>query len=250
MTKYASLFTIDLLHEYYKDNIAQGLQLKPDAATAAWIKQNGGLMKQQANKCYLLLPDTVDISDAGETNSLVFTGSSFDTQFVTFSDYPKEELGYQLFATAGDSTTLNATFVSEKGAVNKLFEVKIELAVLVGETGKAFSLQFNTRSVPWCYYIIDRNKEPYKQIVLTGEKSDLFSNPVAKEIPGVGHGWQIDSGENKLPLKEIGRIKLGLKAETNTGATQSIVLYLPNPSPSSIALNEQNTLIAAMYVYI
>jgi hypothetical protein len=262
MVKYNKIFTLECLHGYYKDNICRDMILRPTAATENWIRQNGGVFKWVANNWYFLLPDTVDLMEISRQESaaqLEFTCQSNDMHFINFTDFPFNELGYYYFTNENSNelgnVLLPSVFKTSENSNNEIARINIDLSKFVGNKNSespVFTFSFRPRSIPWKYYILNNFGGGVKSLSLTGNDNGLFSGPTEVEIAAIGNAYLFDSGENKIPIKEMGSIRLGLQGDLNGAENAVIISDLPNAGPSSLQMDktEDPALNAVFYIYI
>ena len=263
MQQYTELLNIQLLHEYYKDEVCREVSIRPDQETANWLRNVGGLFRAKGPVWAILIPSTLDLAAESQAKSdfqLQFECSSGNPGFFTFTDTPLNELGQIVFSDdevvySGQSTIdLKGNFESQSSPLNKVATIVLSLANLAAakqEWPLIYTARFSTRSVQWKYFFITQQNSACEKLVLKKEGSNLFEQKEEETIPGGVTAKVFSSGENKIALKERSSLDMTLACEQTTGE-EVLLDHLPNAGPSSLQIPKEGEglLYAAIYVYL
>lgn len=244
---YNKLFSVELLHDYFRNNIAKDISVQPTKETKDWMMQNNCLLKGQGNVWSVFIPK--DLEDGARPNTLEFECQSADYNFINFTDFPIDEIGCLYFSNESDPTDegLKSEFKSAEDHVPAAALIQIDLSK-INEAGSEFRIQFNSRKLCWKYFIINTTGKNFTEIKLIGDNSELFEGPTDVELPTGQKSQLFDSKSNLFPFQEMGGMDLKLSIAEN--AAPATLILLPNASAQSIERNKEGKIKAAIYVYI
>lgn len=184
--KYVKLFTLETLHDYYRDNICRDVIVKPNEGTQNWINKYGCIFKGQLNSWHFFAPETINLNDLTEGNErikLEFSCKSSHPGFVNFTNFPIDKLGYYYFsnkineASDNGALILKPEFKSSEFADSDIAKISVELSELLDENeinSPAYKIEFQSRHLAWKYFIIDNSGQYTEPLKLNGEKANFF----------------------------------------------------------------------------
>lgn len=264
MTQYELWCSLEISHSYYRDNICRNLNLVPDQNTVSRLQRYGlRWFQSAANEWQLWCPAQLDLADfisGNPSNKLVFKGVSSDPNFIQFTQFPVDQLGYYEFSTEGlqqitkSKINIPGKFNSKASISNSVAIIDLDLGVIKSKPTQ-YLISFEARKTRWQYYVIKQEQFLKGSLRLQGESANLFTGPELTKSLNDLDAECFDSTTNLLALQELGAIELSLliqKEGRQSTTSQLLVEYLPNPNPGSLSSAQDGgtELISAMYIYV
>lgn len=264
MTQLELWCSFEISHSYYRNNICRHLDFVPNENTLSWLQQYGlRWFQSAANKWQLWCPAQFDLANFMSENpskKLVFQGVSSDPNFIQFTQFPIDQLGYYEFSTEGlqqitsPKIDIPGKFNSKASISNTVAIIDLDLGA-IKSTATQYKISFEARKTRWQYYVIKQQQFLKGTLCLQGKAAKLFTGPELTKSLNDLDAECFDSTTNLLALQEQGAIELSLliqKESRQSTTSQLLVEYLPNPSPGSLskAKDGGKELISAMYIYV
>ncbi len=273
MNSYSKMFSLEVFHSYYADNICRGFLYKPDTKTLEII-QRYSCIQNSTNEGFELYSNTKNdftnlldyITKSTGVSSFTFQATTTQSLFYKFTDLPINSIGIVSYISneiqselSSNKIILKDKFITTKAA-NVVFEVTIRFEDLIQlyekENTPNYQINFKARATQWKYYVINTTTKNYEKLTINSTTDIQFNVPEDVVLEN-GQKAQLFSLKNTvLPFSETPNYKFNLIAtEEKNGITRNKILIkgLPNPSPNQIQVNtnKKDALIASlMYVYI
>jgi hypothetical protein len=275
--KFNIVFSMQVLHSYFKEGICNSLLFTPAPATEKLIKRYGFKIRQKINGFDFYTNASSSITDF-LTHIQQTTGDTFfefeihntNPNFNIFTELPVNWMGqiqydtHTRVATTGAIIQLQAIFES-KNAPPPFGNLKIQfdnlLALQTSNQLSQFEIQYHARATQWQYYIINTSAIPLENPMVKGKSDIQFVGPTNITIQTGQEALLFSSGEQFIPMSEIPTYKFDLintiNSQTTTikNATTSKTIFkgLPNPNPGRIGtveVNGEKKVTSPMYVYV
>jgi hypothetical protein len=277
-TGYPSIFSIEVMHSFFENNICNCLQFSYGKNTQVLLKRYPFLVRHKVNGLGIYADTTAEITSMLEYIGRVlppyfdFSMQATHQNFGLFTDLPKNRSG-QLTYNSGDiadilengTVILNPAFqVLKEGVSLATIRINFEDVLKYRNTGSPaqFQISFTARATQWQYYIVNRNGLKLEWPAINGKKKIRFDGPLNVSIPGGEPALLFTSNDQLLPLSETPVYqfdlvnypgKEGEELPVFIPASQVVYKGLPVPGPADIGftqLNGEEVFSSCIYVYI
>ncbi len=277
-SNYKMIFSVEVQHTYFENDICNCLQFNPSDTTMAILKRFGFRMNNKIDG-FEFYSDTTTALPAFLNYITATTGQdNFDfdiattnPEFNNFTDLPTDWIAKMIFDSQSSSNEYNGGIVSlaknlspnQNASTVGNLKIHFEDIVKYGnENGYAvFEIQLNARSTQWQYFIINKSSLQLENLSIGGKAEVKFEGPENVVIQSGQQALLFSSGDKLLPLSEIPKYKFDLVnnpksgSESPTKKSNSKIIFkgLPNPDPKHfgiIGIGNQNQVSSPMYVFV
>lgn len=268
-TAFHILFSIQVLHEYFENEICNCLVFTPTQQTLLLINKYQFKINQSNNgfSLYSSNCNTTDylnyITSKTDTNYFEFDVTTTNSNFNSFTDVPTDIIGQFLFSSQQVIIKAN-TFVLENNystttSTNKVGTIKIYfediIKLLDSQMTINYEIHFDARATQWCYYIINENHLSLTNPEIASKHNISFEQAKTVTIENGKQALLFSSGKNLIKMSNNAKYKFDLVDKSvKTNQTGKVIFKgLPNPNPKYIGIEmegEDKTITSPMYVYI
>lgn len=271
MNNYRKIFGVEIFHSYYENNLCTGLTYQPDEATK-YLMKRFSLVLKLTNKGFNLYTDIksnlVDflnyLDKIVEKKVFTFNATTLNKRFYQFTKLPVNKLGvitYNSNTSVEVSDTnqlLLQSYFKEASLENLVFSLSVNFSDIIelenNNKEATYSIQFESRSTQWNYYIINKSGQSFGELSIEETKEINFEGPEEVTLENGQKAQMFSSGPQLLQLTEIPNYSFNLTSRTQRNGTyrsKIILKGLPNPNPSVFTIKpEKSTMISLMYVYV
>lgn len=275
-SNYIKVFSAEVFHTYFQDDICRCLRFVASDATAK-LGKRGFHMRNKVNGFDLYFNGMQTLAETfsyiTQTTGLEyfeFNAITSDPEFTMFTDISPDWLGQLLFDSSSTSNEYaNGAVVLKENlypypderyvAILKIYFRDI-LNNQANGAPVAFEMRLNARSTQWQYYIINRSAVPLDNPAISGKSGIKFDGPENVTIQSGQRALLFSSGANLLPLSLAPKYKFDL-VNTTTSVESAVkksgqkVLFkgLPNADPKNIGIvnvNGKSEVSSPIYVYV
>lgn len=278
------LFSIEVVHGYFRDPAACRLRFEPDAATRDWLRQARCVSRRAPNglSVYYELPDGPAgarpiRAQSDEPISLSYTVSALDPAFGLYSDglaacetldpgspplLVFDSVRARRPFDPGEAWILSAPASIDTGGLSVRPDFKLLIGLIgdLSDAGRAYRIDFNSRAATWKYLLIGDWAGDRPRIVdATHPTADLFDDPFADpdkppEPTPLADGRMAISVRSTQPLAVLdrprGQFQLWSRSEDGS-RDQVLVSSLPHAAAANFAIEtpgDPSTLVAEIFV--
>ena len=256
--EYQELFTLQILHAYYKEEKVSDFIILPSMESLSISKSFGLIIKQIHNKLFILTErDKKELLHTSLFSSLTFSFFLYTTNnhFHNFTDLPittfDDEILYlnnrKIKNGDAHSNAIHCSeYVSEKnyksiksitalpietGSKKLIALIEIGIFDLINNSTKDYFIKFAARKTYWKYAFVSKHRrlENNLSIIVT---DGIYSNFVRHENEVLLNKQEasIFISDVPLPLAQINNQRLTLITKNKIGKTIEIIPTLPLPS--------------------
>lgn len=269
-SQFNMIFSINVSHEYFENNICNCLVYKPTQKTSKLLSRYGFFIRKNSNgfEFYNSINNNpIDylnyIEQASQCSCLEFEIETTNSNFLFFTEIPTNWIGQIQFSSSKfinkeKSRELTASYSSQKSTTS-LISLKIYfkdlIALLKNKQRANYTIYFESRTTQWRYYFINKSGVNLNSAIISGKPPMQFEQATMVTIQNGKQAVLFSSGNNFIKMTEIPKHKFDL-IETSGLKNQSkkiIFKGLPNSNPRNIAIDEENgtkIITSPMYVYI
>jgi hypothetical protein len=256
--EYQELFTLQILHEYYKGEKTSDFIILPSIESSNITKRLGLITKQIDNKLYVLIErNKKELLHTTLFSSLTFSFFVYpnNSYFHNFTDLPitisEDEILYfnnkKTEIKNEDPSAINTgeyisekdyknikiltTFPTETSSKKPIALIEIGISDLINNSTKDYFIKFSARKTYWKYAFVSRHRklENNVSIIVTDGIATNFVRH-ENEILLNKQEASIFISETPLPLIQLNNQRLSLITKNKMGKTVEIIPLLPLPS--------------------
>ena len=266
------LFQIHLSHSYFSDGVFQNCRIVAHSDTEE-IASRYNLITHMSKGVFCLYTasqrDTKGfvghLNDQLQDQPLRFLLCADESQFSFITDLPIDWVGQVEFSSkniiADGSNirllpTLSSRLVNRQNVIGVISIYLEDLLVLECKNTR-YVVDFQSRSVRWLYYLINRSQTKLSNPSIRNKKY-VFEGPEPVVLPGGENGLCFNSGDKQFPLQQIPTLTFDLIDHLLVsmhagGQTINHCLIQGLPTPKMEDLNRTGNskkVVGAMYVYL
>jgi hypothetical protein len=273
---YKQIFSAEVLHTYFDNDICRCLRFQPSDETLA-LGKRGFHMRSKVNGFDLYFSNSATLADTlsyiTHTTGLTyfeFLAATTDSDFNLFTEIPAGWVGQLLF----DSSSAENSYQDHSVALAQNLHAAdndryvISLRIYFTDVLKyctaaelfTFEMKLSARATQWQYYIINRSSTPLENLSISGKSDVSFDGPQTVTVQSGQQALLFTSGSNLLPLSFAPKYKFDLvsnpqNADQPARKTSSKVLFkgLPNADPKNIGIvrvEGKAQVSSPIYVYV
>lgn len=270
-SSFNKMFSLDVMHTYFENNICKGLLYIASKETEDIIKRFSLRLKVTGTgfEFYMDAKNTIEnllnyITLATGEDSFNFNITVTNQQFYHYTNLPVNKIGVIEFSSSSGVTINKEKLLTpsfkKKQEVNILFKVAIKFEDLVKLDQKKelanYKIQFEARETQWKYFVVNNNKQNLGSLSIKGKSDEQFSGPFDVVLQNGQKAQEFSLEEQLLPLSEVPKYQFNLVSVTKKNGVDRkkiVCKGLPTPNPNTIKImgSELNSVVASlMYVYI
>lgn len=271
--RFHKMFSLEVMHTYYINDICKGLFYNPTKSTESIIKRFS-LKLNLTTKGFDFYTDTKKsitsflnyITKVTGEESFNFNAITVDSQFYQFTDLPINQIGVINYNSSSNEVVSDTTVKVLKPEftptieTNKLFSLSVKFQDLIksdeNKNSPIYKIEFTARDTQWKYFILNNTNQNLGDLSIKCKSEVEFEGPIEVTLQN-GEKAQLFSSEKQLlPLSEIPKYNFDLISTIKkNGVNRNKILFkgLPNPNPNIIKIdtNQTETIVASlMYVYV
>ncbi|MCI3944227.1 hypothetical protein K0038_01235 [Pseudomonas syringae] len=265
------LLEIELRHDYFQDGVLGGFRVVPDEATARLLARYR-LMIRFEQGVFSLLAESADdrlvayLLDQTQAAPLGFSLVGDQRHFLFITDLPLDWTGVLQLSTGHVKSTAAGPFemlpiLDEQAVVGNrvVATVCVNLHdLLVTGCGTRYVVEFNSRTVHWHYYLINRSEVKLTSPVIVSAAGSVFEGPVTMTLPGREQALHFSSGTEAYPLRQVPDTPFNLVDRLDGfsaghSAERVLIKGLPTPELGHLIKSSDprsSCAVCAMYVYV
>ncbi|MDU8498217.1 hypothetical protein RYB01_03365 [Pseudomonas syringae] len=265
------MFEVELRHDYFSDGVLAGFRVVPDEVTARLLARYRLMMRFEQGVFSLLAENADDrlvayLLEQSQAVPLTFSLAGDQGHFLFITDLPLDWTGVLQLGSGNTRKnaagqfemlpTLNDQAVVANDAVATVCMDLHDL--LTTGCGQRYIIDFNSRSVHWQYYLINRSEVDLKSPAISDASGRLLEGPVVMMFPDGEQALQFSSGIEVYPLRQVPDRQFNLVDRLEViSAGQSVervlIKGLPTPGPGQLITSSDprsSRAVCAMYVYL
>ena len=261
-SNYIKVFSLDLTHSYFKNNIDAIFTLTPSTATQTLIDQYNFKLIQNKNSFQFYANTNNSISDllnyisqTIDTNSFTFDITINNSEFYLFTELPINFIG-KLMYSSNDSlnkiegeTIILQQRLTQEAIQGNAGSIKLLFSDLQNITPTNFKISFEARATIWQYYIINKSRLNIDNLQIRSNSNIQFSESKKVTLPNDEEALVFTS-KSLITLSNTPQHKFDLI----TGSNEKTIfsgLPIPNPAQLMSSQNQEDLkLYSPIYVYI
>ncbi|MEL7161683.1 MAG: hypothetical protein AAFN92_13065, partial [Bacteroidota bacterium] len=214
---YASLFTLQIQHDYFPNGICPALECVPTPKTATRLQALGVRTVKRASGIEAFYDEAKPLSDAEETAPFTFFLRPNDPLFHDYTELPPDATAFVPFPLG--------TELPNDAQLGDLGRYTVELT-----EQREFLLAFTARATIWSYHLIDQQANGNEQYdLLDGQTGVVVAstgdNPVLKVLPD-GSEAIVLTTDTPIPLRQRPETSFTLRRHSGS-EPKEITLPLP-----------------------
>lgn len=276
---YKVIFSVEVFHSYFDDNICNCLHFTPAAETLKLLNRFGFRIRNHINgfefycnsdQSFLIFQEYIS-SSTGQTEFAFEIGSD-NPAFTYFTDLPSDWMGRLIYNSSDPSNLFENGSVSlvtrlsqkETGSLTGNLSVKFDdIVKYTHEKGSAsFKIRLHARSTQWQYFIVNKSSVQLANPFIKGTNNSIeFDLPQKVSIQSGDEALMFSSGRNFLPLAKRSKYRFSLVDQLLPSGTDAIqrsrdrIIFkgLPDPDPMRINVvnvNGSKHVSSPMYVFV
>lgn len=271
--RFYKMFSLEVMHTYYINDICKGLIYNPTKNTESIIKRFS-LKLNLTTKGFEFYTDTKKsitsllnyITKVTGEESFNFNAITVDSQFYQFTNLPINQIGVIKYNSSSNEVVSDTTvrvlkpeFIPTIEA-NELFSLSVKFQDLIksdeNKNSSIYKIEFTARDTQWKYFILNNTNQHLGNLSIKCKSEVEFEGPIEVILQN-GEKAQLFSSEKQLlPLSEAPKYNFDLMSTIKkNGVNRNKILFkgLPNPNPNIIKIdsNKTETIVASlMYIYV
>ncbi|CAM1367306.1 conserved hypothetical protein [Tenacibaculum sediminilitoris] len=270
-SSFYKIFSLEVMHSYFIDNVCKGLIYTASKETEDIIKRFS-LKLKVTNKGFSFYTDTKKtirefldyITLVTGVESFNFNVTTTNQQFYHYTNLPVNQLGIIEFSSASiiinDKEKQLIPKFTKTQEVNVLFKVAINFQDLINlDKNKElanYKIQFEARETQWKYFIVNNSNQNLGKLSIEGKSKEEFRGPFEVELQNGQKAQEFSLVGQLLPLSETPKYQFNLISSSKKNGVDRIRvickgLPVPNPDIIKIKGSELDIVVASlMYVYV
>jgi len=245
MTTFKKIISLSVMHPYFQEDKCNCLTFQPSPNTARAMKSYGFMLRGNTNGFEFLSKENFDFNyllDHTDIESFNFNFSSANPNFLSFTKLPLDWKGTLKFTAKNKAMKFN---LSDK--TSPLPGVIGNVDFPIKEQG-SFTMNFQTRSTAWKYYVINQSNIELEGSTISGKDQVVFLPPIDMELSNGQKAKVYSSGDIEFPMKKIQKSHLQLKL-----GKKIILNALPIPYSDALEIEQiknKRKVFSPIYIYV
>jgi hypothetical protein len=266
------VFSVEVSHTYFKENVCKCLQFNPGGVTGALSKRFDLRIRKRISG-FDFYVNTRSSLNAFIQYIAAATGQTFfDFDIVTltpafnfFTDFPANWLGQLIYDSRSASNIYSEGTVQlvpdplSGARASHIGKLRVCFEDIINQGYTKFAITYMARATQWQYFIINNSSVQLQNPSISGKTDISFVGPEHVTIDNGQQAMLFTSGDKLIPLAEVPKYKFNLvnnpalQAGQKPASAKVIFRGLPNPDPIRIGAEMNgNTVqvVSPMYVYV
>lgn len=255
VSNYEIVFTINILHDYYKNGMSKDFDLVPTLQTKGILKNHRCLLKHTPTGSILLYhaeKKRKPLIPLGKEQSLVFILNLNNTGFLNITQLPDKGDPKQVYylndfkAKKGKGMTWETRSLKSLGIQDEQFNgsaiygvIEISRKDFDYSNPRNFNIQFRARAARWTYHVTLTKDYQEANFSILDKEKDLEQPRAVIQFNETTTAGSLSAGDQltfvsktTIPFSE--KPKKDLQLLINNGTSRTVIGHLPNPAINNL----------------
>lgn len=246
-----SIWTVRVTHDYFESQRGNWVDITPTRETEVALRRRGIIFRRMNDYEWSLIQLMDGSLSADDVFDFDFRCTDSSMVHKTIWDWNTRGVYRQIEIDTNSNSCIDmSTIPGEqiRATTNALCRLRVPLGRIAPNSPITTELHFTAKSYYWEYWLVPRDQNVGRDIVLEVEGADVQFNRMEDSSSPLNMPLVKFRSTSPLKVKDRGRERISLYERISADVKRPVLRSLPLPEPGRFPFDTQDTVVAITYI--